>query len=387
LSVWVGVGSRDEPESDAGASHFLEHLLFKGTESMSARELSVTMDAVGGEMNAFTANEHTVYYARVPAGELRLGAHLLLDVVESPALRASDVDSERDVILEELAAAADDPDDVASVALFEALFPNHPLGREVLGTEASIAALSRDQVAAFFGTWYRPANLVVAAAGRVDHDALVEALLERFGPDRGPTPVRVEPGEDLVGLTSLVRPVESVHLAWGWRALSCVDPDRHALSVLNHVLGSGPSSRLFQEAREERGLTYSIVSSASSNVDCGALSVHAATSASKAVELSSVVDGVVEDLASGGITGEELDRAKRSIRGGYVIGFEDVGVRMLRLGSDEMMRGSVLSVVDELAALDAVTGDDVERVARRVLASPRSTAVVGPEDMPSRLRA
>ncbi|MFI5044345.1 MAG: M16 family metallopeptidase, partial [Acidimicrobiales bacterium] len=387
LSVWVGVGSRDEPEAVAGASHFLEHLLFKGTETLSAQELSIAVDSVGGEMNAFTANEHTTYFARVPAGELDLGAELLLDVVEAPALRDPDFESERDVILEELAAAADDPDDVASVALFEALFPGHPLGREVLGTEESIASLRRDSVAAFFDTWYRPASLVVVAAGRVTHDSVVEAVGSRFGSVVGPTPERSAPTDDVVELTSLTRPVESVHLALGWRGVSASDDDRHALAVLHHVVGGGPSSRLFQEAREQRGLTYSIVSALSHNVDCGALTVHAATSTSKAGELMTVVDGVVGELAANGVTEGELDRAKRSIRGGCAIGYEDVGARMMRLGSDEVMRGTIDPVADELEQLDRVSAVDVARVARRVLGSPRSLAVVGPPGLPRSLQA
>jgi len=387
LSVWVGVGSRDEPEADAGASHFLEHLLFKGTETLSAQELSIAVDSVGGEMNAFTANEHTTYFARVPAGELDLGTELLLDVVEAPALRDPDFESERDVILEELAAAADDPDDVASVALFEALFPGHPLGREVLGTEESIASLRRDSVAEFFDTWYRPASLVVVAAGRVTHDSVVEAVGSRFGSTLGPTPQRSAPTDGVVELTSLTRPVESVHLALGWRGVSASDDDRHALAVLHHVVGGGPSSRLFQEAREKRGLTYSIVSALSHNVDCGALTVHASTSTGKAGELMTVVDGVVGELAANGVTEGELDRAKRSIRGGCAIGYEDVGARMMRLGSDEVMRGTIDPVADELEQLDGVSAVDVARVARRVLGSPRSLAVVGPPGLPRSLQA
>lgn len=378
-SVWVGIGGRDEDEPLSGASHFLEHLLFKGTEERDAKSIAVAIDAVGGDMNAFTANEHTAYYTRVPAVEAHVGIGLLLDVVQRPALRPVELDGEREVILEELAAADDDPDDVASVRLFESLFPGHPLGREVLGTQASIEGLGRDDVATFFESWYQPVNLVVAAAGDVDHDLLVEEVDRRFG-DRaaGSGPQRSAPGDEVVGSVTDRRPVESVHLAMGWRALSVHDEDRFALALLNHVFGSGPSSRLFQEAREERGLTYSISSGLSHHVDTGALTVHCATAANKVDELVAVVEGIVEDVVAHGIDREELARAKGSIRGAYLIGYEDVGSRMSRLGMGEIMRGSVTPIDAHIAQLEAVTEEDVHRVARRVLGSPRVMSTVGP---------
>jgi len=378
-SVWVAVGGRDEPDSRAGASHFLEHLLFKGTEERDAKAIAIAIDAVGGEMNAFTANEHTAYYARVPATEAYLGIDLLLDVVERPALRPDEFEAEREVILEELAAADDDPDDVASVRLFESLFPGHPLGREVLGTAESIEALSRDDVAGFFAEWYQPTNLVVAASGDIDHDSLVEEVERRFGTRAaGPAPQRNAPGDDVVLETRDVRPVEIAHLALGWRAVSVTDDDRFALALLNHVFGSGPSSRLFQEVRESRGLTYSISSGVSHHVDTGALSVHCATVTAKVDDLLGVVDDIVADVRAHGISREELSRAKGSLRGSFLMGYEDVGSRMTRLGVSETMRGGVTPIADHLARLEAVTDADVVRVAERVFGSPRVLSSVGP---------
>lgn len=379
-SVWVGVGGRDESEPLSGASHFLEHLLFKGTEQRDAKSIAVAIDAVGGDMNAFTANEHTAYYARVPAAEAHVGIGLLLDVVQRPALRPTEFDGEREVILEELAAADDDPDDVASVHLFEGLFPDHPLGREVLGSQESIDGLDRESVAEFFHRWYQPTNLVVAAAGDVDHDLLVDEVEHRFG-DRapGPSPFRTPPERGVVTSVTASRPVESVHLAMGWRALSVHDDDRYALALLNHVFGSGPSSRLFQEVREERGLTYSISSGLSHHVDTGALSVHCATATGKVDELIGVVERIVADIVDHGVDREELARAQGSIRGAYLMGYEDVGSRMSRLGAGEIMRGSVTPIDAHIARLEAVTPDDVHRVARRVLGSERVLSTVGPD--------
>ncbi len=378
-SVWVGVGGRDESDELSGASHFLEHLLFKGTDGRDAKSIAIAIDGVGGDMNAFTANEHTAYYARMPAAEAHIGIDLLLDVVQRPALREWEFDGEREVILEELAAADDDPDDVASVKLFECLFPDHPLGREVLGSVESIDGLRRDDVAEFFEHWYTPANIVVAAAGDIDHEILVEEVAHRFG-DRAPgvAPERTAPGDRMLAEAMTARPVESVHLALGWRALSVHDDDRYALALLNHVFGSGPSSRLFQDVREDRGLTYSISSGVSHHVDTGALTVHCATAAGKVDELVQVVDSIIDDVVAHGISREELARAKGSLRGAYLMSYEDVGSRMTRLGMTEIMRGGVIPIDVQLARLEAVTSEDVLRVARRVLGSPRVMSTVGP---------
>ncbi|UDY36845.1 M16 family metallopeptidase [Dermatobacter hominis] len=378
-SVWVGVGGRDESDELSGASHFLEHLLFKGTADRDAKAIAVAIDAVGGDMNAFTANEHTAYYARVPAAEAYLGIDLLLDVVQRPALRPYEFDGEREVILEELAAADDDPDDVASVKLFECLFPEHPLGREVLGSAESIEALDRDRVASFFEEWYTPANIVVAAAGDIDHDVLVEEVARRFG-ERPPgrSPERTPPGDLVVPSSVAGRPVESMHLAMGWRALSVDDEDRFALALLNHVFGSGPSSRLFQEVREDRGLTYSISSGVSHHVDTGALTVHCATATGKVDELIDVIDSILDDVVTHGISREELARAKGSLRGAYLMSYEDVGSRMTRLGMTEIMRGGVTPIDEHLARLEAVTDEDVRRVAERVFGGQRVLSTVGP---------
>lgn len=378
-SVWVGVGGRDESDPLSGASHFLEHLLFKGTDDRDAKAIAIAIDAVGGDMNAFTANEHTAYYTRVPAAEAYLGLDLLLDVVQRPALRPWEFDGEREVILEELAAAEDDPDDVATVKLFECLFPGHPLGREVLGSPESIDALERDQVAEFFQQWYTPANIVVAAAGDIDHDLLVEEVDRRFGARAsGSAPERVAPGPQLLASSVQDRSIESVHLAMGWRAFAVDDDDRYALALLNHVFGSGPSSRLFQEAREDRGLTYSISSGVSHHVDTGAVTLHCATAPGKVDDLLVVIDAILDDVVSRGISREELARAKGSLRGAYLMSYEDVGSRMTRLGMAEIMRGGLTPIDVHLARLEAVTNDEVHRVAQRVFSSQRVLSTVGP---------
>src|SRR4051812_48475336 len=304
FGCWVRVGARDETEEQAGSSHFLEHLLFKGTSSRSGREVSEAIEAVGGELNAHTAHEHTAFYARVPAPAAAVGLELLCDVGTSPAFDADDVDSERHVILEELHLAEDEGDDRVLSLAHEALWGDHPLGREVLGTLTSIKAMERDAIHDFFEHHYHPANLVLVAAGAVDHDAVVAAG-EHF-PSRagGARPARSapEPGAPVEPTALLRRPLEQAHLAVVWPGLAADDPDRYPLAVCNQILGGGLASRLFQDIREERGLAYSVYSSMASFSDAGSVVAYAGTGAEKASEVRSLLlDGATE-LVEGGIT-------------------------------------------------------------------------------------
>ncbi len=379
LGCWVGVGSRDEPAELAGASHFLEHLLFKGTDARSALDIAMATDAVGGEMNAFTAREHTAYYARLPRAELAFGLDLMGEVITRPALRPEEIDGEREVILEEILMNEDTPEDVVHTELYEALFPDHPLGRETLGTEDSIEVMHRDEIARFFGTWYRPANLVVAAAGALDHAEVVDRVAAWFG-DRseGAAPVRVAPISPPERLRVVTRATEQAHLAMAWRGLDAFDPDRFALAVAAHVLGGGPASRLFQEVREKRGLAYSVYAVPSSYTDAGSLVLYAGTVPNRLDELLGVTEGVVAAMADEGITDEEHRVALGYLEGSLLLGLEDTGSRMSRLGTGEITRGYVVPLDDYLARLRSVTPDDVRRVVRRVLGGDRAVAVVGP---------
>jgi predicted Zn-dependent peptidase len=377
--VWVGVGSRDESEELAGASHFLEHLLFKGTDTRSARSIAVAVDCVGGEMNAFTTREHTAFYTRLPVDQLAFGLDLLTDVVAHPAFRANEVDAEREVILEEILMSEDAPDDVVGTRLYEALFPGHPLGRETLGTEETIEAMPRDTIAGFHGHHYRPANLVVAAAGNLHHDQVVDAVADFFSSSEpGTPPIRQAPDDTLVPLTVVERPIEQVHLALGWRSMHYDDPDRYALWVANQVLGGGMSSRLFQEVREERGLAYTVFSSPSTYRDAGATMIYAGTAPARLGELIDVIDGVIADLLADGITAEEHRTAVGCIEGSMLLGLEDSASRMMRIGSGEITRGEVIPVDEQLARIRAVTPDDAARVLRKVFSGPRAVSAVGP---------
>ena len=379
VGVWVGVGGRDEDPALAGASHFLEHLLFKGTEDRSARAIAELVDASGGVMNAFTAKEYTAYYARLPVGGQATAVALLADVLREPALRATDVETERQVILEEIHLAADDPDDVVFDLLYEALFPDHPLGREVLGSAASVDALGRDDIAGFHDYWYRAPNLVVAAAGAVDHEALVAQIGEAFaGRTGGEAPERKRPEAEPVPARHMTRPTEAAHVAWGWRGLDRVDPRRHALAIGVHVLGGGLSSRLFQTVREDRGLAYSVFSSMAAYSDAGVVSVYAGTAPERADELKRVVAHEVGEVATNGITEAELAIAREGFEGSLLMGLESSGSRMSRLGTSQSLLGRVVPLDEYVEILRAVTLDQVNTVLADVLTPEATVAEVGP---------
>jgi len=379
IGFWVGVGSRDESGDQAGASHFLEHLLFKGTAERSARQIAVAVDAVGGEMNAYTTREHTSYYTRLPASELDFGLELLADVISSPAFRPHEVDAEREVILEEILMNEDTPDDVVHTRLLQALFPGHGLGAETLGSEESITAMDRDAIAEFHRHWYRPANIVVAAAGNLDHGRVLDRVEDCLADQTaGAKPVRSAPRVDLDPLSVVHRTTEQVHVAMAWRGLDAHDLDRYALMVANQVMGEGMSSRLFQQVREERGLAYTVYSSPSSYADTGAYTVYAGTAPARLAELLEVIDAVIDGMLTDGITVAEHEVALGYLQGATLLGLEDSGSRMARLGANLTVRDELISIDDHLSRIRAVSRDDVARVLHRVLAAPSVLSVVGP---------
>jgi predicted Zn-dependent peptidase len=377
--VWVGVGARDESPELSGVSHFLEHLLFKGTETRRARDIAESIDRVGGDMNAFTSKELTAYYTRLPARDWRLGVEILGDVLSAPALRPSDVETEREVILEELGMDEDAHDDRVMTLLAESLFPDHPLGRETAGDKETVASLTPEAVRTFFETWYRAGNMVVSMAGALSHEEARAAVEAAFvGAAGGDRPVRSAPMADVRAVSLIRRKSEQAHLAVGYRAFKRDDPDREALDVATQVLGGGPSSRLFEEIREQRGLAYSVYSGVAAYADAGALSVYAGTSPSHVDEVMGLIDGELRKLAADGITEHELDVAKGYLTGSFVLGLEDSASRMSRLAHHVTMRGAVRPVADQLARYDAVTLEDVTRAVRRVLENQRVVAAVGP---------
>lgn len=397
IGVWIGAGSRDESVDEAGAAHYLEHLLFKGTARRSAAQVAEEIDAVGGELNAFTAKEHTCFYAHVLGEDLDLALDLLSDVVTAATMSADDVELERAVVLEEIAMRADDPEDLLGEVFDDALFGDHPLGRPVIGSEESIEAMTRDRLREFWRRHYRPRSLVVAAAGKLEHQRVVELVQQRFPSDgdRGAaTAADRRPPAASAGrrerVAVLEEDTEQAHLMVGMRALNRHDPRCPALDVVNAVLGGGMSSRLFQQIREQRGLAYSVYSATTAYSDAGELAVYAGCQPARLGEVAGLIGDVLTRLACDGPTAEELMRAKGALRGGLVLGLEDTASRMHRIGRHELDLGHQRRLAESLAMIEQVDAGSVAELAAQVLSEPLTAAVVGPyadvSELPAGLR-
>jgi predicted Zn-dependent peptidase len=386
VGAWVGVGSRDETPELSGASHFLEHLLFKGTEKRSAAEISRSIEAVGGDSNAYTSRDLTCFYERMLAADLPLAVDVLGDAVCSSLIADADVETERGVILEEIAASADDPSEMVYEHFNRAVFGSGALGRDIAGTTDTVQSMTPRQIREFYATHYRPDNMVVAAAGGIEHDDFVKLVREAFAPmgaratvpqQRRPVeapPARPEP------LAVFRDDTEQAHLVVGCRTFSRHDDRKEALGLLGTILGGGMASRLFQTVREERGLAYTISASESHFADTGTFSVYAGCRPDKAAEVRELILAEFERVVREGVTAEELARAKKMYEVGLLMGLEDSHTRMNWLGREQLLYGELTSVEEDLAQNAAVTADQVRAVAADVLSQPMTTAAVGPFD-------
>ncbi len=387
LGIWVLAGSRDEDPAISGSSHFLEHLLFKGTTSRSALDIAQSFDAVGGDLNAFTAKEYTCFYARVLDRDLPMAVEHLADMLQHSVIRTADLDAERQVILEEIHMHEDSPEDVVHDLYTQALWPEHPLGRPVLGTVQTIEAATRERVRRFYRKHYVPGNFVVVATGNVRHDDVVRLLRRHMETGRalrdgqasawnlrsaGQTPA--PSGRDLVRR----RRTEQAHICLGTNGLPRTDPDRFAFLIVNTALGGGMSSRLFQKIREERGLAYSVYSYHSQYTEAGLFTAYAGTTPARAHEVVALLRREMGEVGDGRLTSQEFERAKGHVKGSLVLSLEDPGGRMSRLGKSEIAHGEILTVDQTLRRIEAVTLADARRVAERVLSQPMTLTVLGP---------
>jgi len=391
FGAWIGVGSRDETPRQTGAAHFLEHLLFKGTSTRTAWEITAPIEAVGGEMNAFTTKEYTCYYARVLDDDIDLAIDTVCDVVLHGRLDSGDIESEREVILEEIAMNDDDPGDTVHDLYMRTHYGDGPLGRPILGTQESLEALTPQGIRSFYRRHYVPSSMVIAAAGAVDHDDIVESVRDAFqgaGTQADPRSLRstrrapVAPGRGERGIVQ--RASEQAHLVLGLGGLRRTDDRRYALGVLNAALGGGMSSRLFQSVREERGLAYSVYSFVSSFADTGYTGVYVGCLPDKVREVLEVTHGVIEDVADRGLGADELRRGRGQLRGSVVLGQEDAGSRMSRIAKGELLYGEIPSIDEIVARIDAVTEEDVAVLAGELLREPVTYAAIGPfADLPA----
>ncbi len=367
LGAWVGVGSRDEPAERAGVCHFLEHLLFKGTPRRSALELARTVERAGGELDAFTSREHTVLHGRFPARHADLVVDLLGEVLSEPAFRAEDVDVEREVILDELAASRDVPEDDAYVLLYDTLFPGHGLGRDSLGTAGTVGSLRREHIVDFFAAEFRSDRMVVVASGAVDHERLVARLGSALevAPADGVL-ARVAPVPRGGVVVERTRQCEQGHLLLAWRAPAAADDRRYALAVLTQLLGGGAASRLFQRVREDRGWAYSVYASTASFSDAGALIAGAATAPGRLDGVAEIVAAEIEDLRRNDPDADELATAIGYLTGSVELAAEDPAARMHGHGLSMLDRGVPMDVDADVAGLQAVSAADVSELAAQL---------------------
>lgn len=385
--IWVNVGSRDESPKVAGASHFLEHLLFKGTKTRSALDISSSIEAVGGEMNAFTSKEYTCFYARVIDTDLPLAIDVISDLITSSVARAEDVDSERKVVLEEISMRDDDPSDLVHELFAETFYGDTTLGRPILGTTQSIKSLTRNSIFNYYKKRYLPQDIVIAVAGNLEHQKVVDHVIKALSRDEFLDRPRAEfslrpntkykhPVSQKVGLIN--RKTEQAHLFLGMAGVARDDKRRFAMGVLSAALGGGMSSRLFQEIREKRGLAYSVYSYAQQFAGSGFIGFYAGCNPSKAPEVVSIMRDVLHDVAQNGLTHEELARAHGAVSGALVLSQEDTGSRMSRIGKSELVYGEIMSFDQILKEVSAVTSADIRALTNEVLYAAPTLAVVGP---------
>ena len=397
IGLWLPVGSRDETPAHAGSTHVLEHLLFKGTRRRSAMDIATAFDEVGGDSNAITAKEHTLYYGRVRSSDVPMAVDVLTDMITASVLEQDALSTEREVILEELAMAEDDPNDIGyETFLAQVLGPDTALGRPVGGTAASVEALTIEDVRAHYREHYRPENLVVTAVGDIDHDELAGLLvagLRRGGwsleegalPSRGWRDATDVPSDGIAADVAtlaphrLARPTEQNHIYLGGQGLTALSEDRHALSVLMSVLGGGMSSRLFQTVREERGLAYTVYSFSAGYRDAGLFGMYAACRPGRTGQVVELLAEELGRMGADGIDELELSRAKGQITGSFALGLEDTSSRMGRLGTIELVHGRYTSVDETLERIGAVDIAAVQDLAARLSRSFSTRVEVGPE--------
>jgi len=389
IGYWVAVGSRDETPATYGSTHFLEHLLFKGTTGRSALDIAVSFDSVGGEHNAMTAKEYTCYYAKIQDRDLPMAVEVIADMLTSSLIDPAEFETERSVILEELAMADDDPGDVVNERFFEAVLGDHPLGRPIGGNPATINAATRDAVWNHYRANYRPQDLVITVAGAVDHDELVAgvtAALAKASWDLGvaASPVERRVSEvDLITrgshLTVVQRPTEQANVIVGVPGLTATDERRSTMAVLNSILGGGMSSRLFQEIREKRGLVYSVYSFSPGYSDAGLFGMYAGCTPAKAVQVTELMISEFKRIAEG-VTAEEISRAMGQLSGAAALALEDSDTRMSRLGRSEITLGEFVDLDESLRRLALVTADGIRDLADELSSRPLSIAAVGAVD-------
>lgn len=380
VGVWVGTGSRNEEDHNHGISHFIEHLMFKGTANRSAKDIAETVDAVGGQLNAFTAKEYTCYYIKVLDNHLELALDILSDMMLSSRYAPEDIAREREVVLEEVNMYEDSPDELVHDIYLDNVWPHHPLGRNILGTTESIGRFDRNLVCEYYDNFYRPDNIVVAAAGNLTH-ARVEELIGRFfGGFSGRKKAQAAKPPLLMPTRRLhARESEQVHFCLGTASVPQDSPDIYVAHVLNNILGGGISSRLFQAIREERGLAYSIYSYLSNYSDSGLFTIYAGTRPANLDQVVELILENVEQLKNGDLSAAELNKTKEQLKGNLLLGLESSSSRMSRLGKMEITMGKYTTLDEVVAKIEKVSMDDLQKMMDTVFVAEKlSFTALGP---------
>jgi predicted Zn-dependent peptidase len=378
MGLWVGVGARHETTPEQGISHLLEHMAFKGTERRTARDIAEEIEAVGGELNAATSLETTAYYARVLAGDIGLSLDILADILQSPRYSEEELEREREVILQEIAATRDSPDEIAYELLQEVAFPDQAIGRPILGTARSVKSFKTTDLRRFLAGNYASNRMVLSAAGKVDHAQLVRHAEALFGGMNGGEGGKFEPARYAGGQRTSAKPFEQSHLLLAFEAPSYAQPEYYTAQVFSALFGGGMSSRLFQEVRERRGLCYSIYSTYWALADSGLFAIHAATGPDMLSKLIEVVAGELRRVAAAAPTEAEVARAKAQIKAGMLMGLESSSARAEYMARQLLLFDKLIDTNEVVARIEAVTAEDARTLAARLLTASRpSITVVG----------
>jgi len=381
FGIWIGAGSRDEPAKISGISHFIEHLMFKGTPTRSSREIAEHFESMGAELNAFTAKESTTYYSRMQDEHLPDGVEVLADMLENSTFNEKDIKAERQVVLEEIGLHDDSPDELIHDLFGDCMFSSHPLGKRILGNRKTVTNIKRNDILDFYNNTYSSQDLVVSAAGHLEHEKVVELVKHYFAKTgKSSFKRKTESISEKSKLVLQKRKTEQAHVCLGFLGLSATDKDRFVVSVLDNILGGGMSARLFWEIREKRGLAYSVYSYHSVHTETGAFCMYAGTSPKNVKEVIKIMKDLIDDIKTNEVSDKELNRAKNHIKGQLVLGLESTNHRMMRLGKSELaQQGKIYSVDELIEKINAVTKDDILRLASKLFSDDSlSMAAIGP---------
>lgn len=381
LGVWIEAGSIDEIEAEAGIAHFIEHMLFKGTATRTARIIAEEFDRIGGDVNAFTSKDTTCFFATVLSEHAKKALTILEDMIFHSELDAAEMDKEKSVVLEEIATVEDTPDDDVHERLWDTMYPEHPIGKPILGNKETIASFSKETIVNFMNRLYKPERIVISVAGNFDEE-LIGHIDDLFGSFTSPTNSEAEQLKEKPEFCSnhslREKDVEQSHISIGFPSLFEKDKNLYDLVILDSIIGASMSSRLFQEVREEHGLAYSIYSYFTAYANAGSFIIYGGTAPEKTNELYRVIDKIIDSLVSDGVTEREIENAKEQVIGGFLLGLESTEARMFRNGKNELIQIDHKTPEEIVSRIRLVTKENVNKMAENILTQKRSISIIAP---------